>query len=126
MNKMYTDLNLDALQRLGTYPEQQPLHMINYLKYKDFDEVSGKTGEEVYQEYMERAAPFFKQINARITFKVKPILTLIGPEDEKLWDEILMVTYETKQDFLTLIQMEGYPGHIRKQALNDSRILFCI
>ena len=125
MNKIYTDVNLDIIKRLVSYPEHMPLHMINYLKYKDIDEVSGKTGKEVYAEYIERAVPFFKRINAKITFKGEPSMMVIGPEEEELWDEILIVTYATKRDFLTLIEMEGYPGHIRKQALVDSRLLFC-
>lgn len=122
---LHTDINMEALQQLAAFPDDQPLHMINYLQYKELDEASGRTGKEVYKEYMEKAVPFFQRIKATISFKAKPVLTIIGPIDEKLWDEILIVTYHTKQDFLKLIQMKGYPGHIRKQALKDSRIIFC-
>ncbi|WP_394750432.1 hypothetical protein [Spongiimicrobium salis] len=125
MNKIYTDVNLNILQKLLAYPEHKPVHMINYLKYKEVDESSGKTGREVYREYMEKATPFFQRINAKITFKGAPSLMVIGPEDEDLWDEILIVTYATKRDFLSLIEMEGYPGHLRKRALKDSRLVFC-
>jgi len=121
----YTDINMQAIKELSSFPNDGPLHMINYLKFKKVDEVSGRDGREIYKEYMERAIPFFQKINAEITFKAKPALTIIGPEDEESWDEVLIVTYATKNDFLKLIQMEGYPGHIRKQALSDSRIILC-
>ncbi len=121
----YLDVNLNALQELSSFSSDTPLHMINYLKFKDVDESTGKTGREIYKEYMEKAIPFFQQINAEITFKSIPALMVIGPEDETLWDEILIVTYASKNDFLKLIQMEGYPGHLRKQALKDSRIILC-
>ncbi len=123
--QVYLDLNMDALKHLASFEDHTPLHMINYLRYKEADEVTGKSGRAIYKEYMEKAIPFFQKINANISFKGQPMSMMIGPEDEELWDEVLIVTYATKHDFLNLIQMEGYPGHIRKQALSDSRIIFC-
>ncbi|MGB5818136.1 MAG: hypothetical protein WBG90_01535 [Saonia sp.] len=122
---LHTDINRQALEELSSFSDDGPLHMVNYLKYKEIDETTGRTGKEIYKEYMEKAIPFFQKIKANITFKGKPKLMIIGPTDETLWDEILIVTYATKNDFLKLIRMEGYPGHIRKQALSDSRIIFC-
>ncbi|MEL6917996.1 MAG: hypothetical protein AAFO99_09720 [Bacteroidota bacterium] len=122
---LHTDINMESLNQLATFSDDTPLHMVNYLKYKQIDEESGRTGKEIYKEYMEKAIPFFQQINADITFKAKPALMIIGPTDESLWDEILIVTYASKNDFFKLVQMEGYPGDIRKQALSDSRIICC-
>jgi len=122
---LFIDINPDALKELANYPEDQPVHMLNLLKYKERDETSGKTGREIYTSYMAAALPFFQKVKANISFKGKPSLTVIGPQDEVLWDELLIVTYATKNEFFKLIQMEGYPGHIRKQALVDSRIICC-
>ncbi len=124
-NDLYTDINPSALKALSDFPEDRPLHMLNYLKYAPLDATTGKTGKELYREYLEKAVPFFENIDARITFKAKPSLMIIGPQDEILWDEVLIVTYGSKADFFKLIQMKGYPGHIRKKALSDSRIIFC-
>ncbi len=124
-NDLYTDINPVALKALADYPNDQPLYMLNYMKYAPLDPQTGKTGREIYKEYLEKASPFFQDINARITFKAIPSLTIIGPQDEELWDEVLIVTYDTKADFFNLIQKEGYPGHVRKKALADSRIIFC-
>lgn len=122
---LYTDINPEALKELATYPADRPLYMLNLLKYKQKDETNGKSGKEIYREYIEKATPFFEHINARISFKATPELMIIGPGNEQLWDELLIVTYDTKDDFFKLIQMKGYPNHIRKQALLDSRIIFC-
>ncbi|NHF58097.1 hypothetical protein FK220_002005 [Flavobacteriaceae bacterium TP-CH-4] len=124
-NDLYTDINPEALRALADFPDDRPLYMLNYMKYAPIDQETGKTGKEVYREYLAKATPFFENINARISFKAKPSLMIIGPEDEELWDEVLIVTYDTKAEFFKLIQMEGYPGHIRKKALQDSRIIFC-
>ncbi len=124
-NDLYTDINPMALKALADYPNDRPVYMLNYMKYAPLDPKTGKTGREVYKEYLEKATPFFQDINARISFKAMPALTIIGPEEETLWDEVLIVTYDTKADFFNLIQKEGYPGHIRKKALIDSRIIFC-
>ena len=126
MNNTRTDINAEALHQLAAFPEDQPVHMLNYLKYKEIDEVSGKTGKALYKDYMEQATPFFQQIEAKISFKAKPSLMIIGPASEMLWDEVLIVTYASKKEFFKLIQLEGYPRHIRKQALSDSRIICCI
>jgi len=53
---LFIDINPDALKELANYPEDQPVHMLNLLKYKERDETSGKTGREIYTSYM-AAAP---------------------------------------------------------------------
>ncbi len=122
---LHTDIDSEALAALAEFPEDKPLHMLNYMRYAEMDPETGKTGRETYKEYMEKATPFFAKIDARISFKARPALTIIGPREEQLWDEMLIVTYATKADFFKLIRMEGYPGDIRKKALVDSRIICC-
>ncbi len=50
---------------------------------------------------------------------------IIGPDDEALWDEILIVRYANKNEFFKLMQFKEYPVALRASALSDSRILFC-
>ena len=111
---LYIDINPEALKELATFPADRPLYMVNLLKYRERDEASGKSGREMYREYIEKATPFFEHINARISFKATPELMIIGPSGEQLWDELLIVTYDTKDDFFKLIQMEGYPPPYQK------------
>ncbi|NER16438.1 hypothetical protein [Spongiivirga citrea] len=126
MNKEhYLDPSPEAIQQLAALPNDQPLHMLNYLKYNEVMDDSGKTGRVLYKEYMQEALPFFEKVNAKIVFKGIPSIQVIGPNNDELWDEILIVSYASKKDFLAMVTMEGYPAHLRSKALKDSRLIFC-
>lgn len=118
-------VNQNSLEKLKTFPEDQPVFMLNYLNYKEQVEGIGKTGEEVYADYLKAAAPFFENIDAEIVFKGKPVGIMLGPPEELIWDEVLIVKYATKYEFFKLTQNKEYPLHIRALALSDSRLIFC-
>ena len=99
--------------------------MLNYLNYKERVSSTGKTGKETYKEYMKAAFPFFQKIDAEIIFKGKPITTIIGPSEEKLWDEVLIVKYTNKNEFFKLMGFKNYPRELRASAFSDSRLIFC-
>jgi len=99
--------------------------MMNYLDYKERVPSSGKSGKETYNEYMKAAFPFFQKIKAEIIFKGKPVVAIIGPSEEKLWDEVLIVKYANKKEFFKLIGFEDYPRALRAKALSDSILIFC-
>jgi hypothetical protein len=118
-------VNQEALEQLKVFPEDRPVFMLNYLNYKDTVIETGKTGKETYADYMKAAMPFFEYINADIIFKGTPIRTILGPSDEPLWDEVLIVKYASKNEFFKLMQMKEYPRELRASALSDSRLIFC-
>tara|TARA_R110001632_G_scaffold125748_2_gene239178 strand:+ start:5821 stop:6186 length:366 start_codon:yes stop_codon:yes gene_type:complete len=118
-------VNQEALVELKAFPEDQPVFMLNYLNYKEVVEETGKTGQETYVDYMKAAMPFFQHINADIIFKGKPMGTILGPSNEPLWDEVLIVKYASKNEFFKLMQMKEYPRELRALALSDSRLIFC-
>lgn len=118
-------VNQEALAELKAFPEDQPVFMLNYLNYKEVVEETGKTGEETYVDYMKAAMPFFEHINTDIIFKGKPMGTILGPSNEPLWDEVLIVKYASKNEFFKLMQMKDYPRDLRASALSDSRLIFC-
>ncbi len=122
--QVYLDINPEAIEMLATLPDDQPLYMLNYLKYNDVVE-KDITGRDMYKIYMNAAMPFFAKVNAEIVFKTRPNAMVIGDVKEELWDELLLVRYASKKDFLGMLSMEGYPSHLRKKALKDSRLIFC-
>ena len=125
INIFMMNTNQDAIEKLMAFPEDQPVFMLNYLNYKERVEETGKTGEETYADYLKAAAPFFEHIDAKIVFKGKPLGTILGPPEESLWDEVLIVKYASKFEFFKLTQNKEYPIHIRASALLDSRLIFC-
>ena len=121
----YQEINEEGLTILSDFTEDVPVFMMNYLKYKEIVCETGKTGRETYRAYLEAAIPFFNQLKAEIIFKGKPIATIIGLKDEKLWDEVLIVKYLNKNEFFKLLKMKNYPRELRASSLSDSKLIFC-
>ena len=118
-------LNPEGLEQLKAFSDDEPIFMLNYLNYKAIVSETGKTGAETYADYLKAAAPFFEHIDAEIVFKGKPMATILGPADERLWDEVLIVRYATKYEFFKIAQDKEYPQELRASALSDSRLIFC-
>ncbi|MEP2237403.1 MAG: hypothetical protein ABJI22_03510 [Maribacter sp.] len=121
----HNKINKEQLRAFAQLPTDKPVVMINLLKFKDSVEETRLTGAESYNIYMKAAMPYFQKVNAEILYLGKPQRTLIGPEDEALWDKILIVKYNSTADFLGMIKAEGYPTHLRDQSLQDSRLIQC-
>lgn len=119
------EINNESIQILKEYDDNSPVFMMNYLNYKEVVSSTGKTGKETYNTYMKAALPFFQKINAEIIFKGKPLATMVGPKSEQLWDEVLIVKYESKYEFFKLSKFKNYPTDLRASALEDSRLIFC-
>ena len=124
-NKSYIEVNKEQLQALARLPEDQELVMLNLLRYKDRVEETGLTGEASYRQYMKAASPFFEKIDAEIVFFGSHKLMLIGPEDQELWDDVLLVKYKNAGEFFKMTQAKGYPSKLREQSLQDSRLVYC-
>ena len=114
-----------GIKQLQDFPDGQAVFMLNYLNYKAIVTETGKTGKETYADYLKAAVPFFKNLDAEIIFKGSPLATIIGPSDESLWDEVLIVRYANKNEFMKLMAMKDYPRDLRSLALSDSRLIFC-
>lgn len=121
----YLEINPEQFKAFAQLPMDSSVVMLNLLKFKDKVVETGLSGAESYKEYMKQAMPFFAKANAEVLFLGKPQTMLIGPEDEALWDKMLLIKYNTIGEFLEMVQAEGYPAHLRKQALEDSRLIHC-
>ena len=115
----------NSLKKLQDFPDGQAIFMLNFLNYKEKVTETGKTGKETYADYLKAAVPFFKNLDAEIIFKGSPLATIIGPSDESLWDEVLIVRYANKNEFIKLMAMKDYPRALRSLALSDSRLILC-
>ncbi len=121
----YLEINQEQLKAFLKAPADKAVVMLNLLKYKDLVPETGLSGKESYANYMRQATPFFQKANAKVLFFGSPKHMLIGPEEEELWDDVLLVKYETIGDFMGMVKAEGYPSHLRAQALGNSRLIHC-
>ncbi|GAA4271864.1 hypothetical protein U6A24_22440 [Aquimarina gracilis] len=126
MSTKYIGVTTEQFQTFSQLPVEGPFQMLNLLKFKDKVEETGTTGAEAYAQYMKAVIPFFQASKAKVVYQGKPQFTLIGPEDEKEWDKILIIEYASKEDFIKMITAEGYPAKMRSQALEDSRLILSI
>ncbi len=119
------------LVAFGALPDDEPIHMLNFLKYRDKAEYpadhehagKGWTGQRAYEEYIEQLGPIFDRIGARLVWRSSFQATTIGSPDE-VWDDMLIAEYPTAKVFL---EMVGDPEYQlvtinRAAALSDSRI----
>lgn len=121
----YIRVNPDEFQKFKESTTGEPVVMLNLLRYKELVKETGETGKVAYSTYLNAARPFFEKVNAEILFFGSPKHMLIGPTEEELWDAIILVKYNSFSDFVTMAKAEGYPTHLREQALLDSRLIHC-
>ena len=115
----------EQIQAFIQLPVDKPLHMLNYLKFKEKVAENGLSGKEQYDEYIKAAMPFLAKAEAKMLYSGSPKFTIIGPAEDPKWDKILIVEYPTKQHFFQMVTDKAYPAHLRKMALEDSRLFFC-
>ncbi|UCD61914.1 MAG: hypothetical protein JSV59_04940 [Flavobacteriaceae bacterium] len=123
--RSFIEVNKEQIQALAEVPGDQEVVMLNLLRYKDRVEETGLTGETAYKNYIRAASPFFEKVDAEIVFFGSPKLMLIGPEDQELWDDVLLVKYRNIREFFKMTQAKGYPSDLREQSLQDSRLIYC-
>ncbi len=122
---MDPNLNTQGIAALKKFSDAEPVFMLNLLEYKEIVKETGKSGKDTYRDYMIVALPFFEKIEADIIFKGTPQSYIIGSNEDKLWDEVLIVKYATKNEFFKLMQFKDYPSALRASALKDSKLIFC-
>ncbi|WP_298539212.1 hypothetical protein [uncultured Aquimarina sp.] len=125
MNNIHTGITQKQFHDFMEFPVDGAFQMINLLKFKDVVEETGTSGAEAYAQYLNAIVPFFENTKAKVVYQGKPLFGLIGPENTIEWDKILIVEYESKQEFLAMITKEGYPAEMRSRALADSRLILC-
>lgn len=121
----YVNMNTEQVSDFANNQSKDSVVMLNMVKYKAVVPETGMTGKESYKVYMRQATPFFLKVNAEIVFYGSPKHMLIGPEDYTLWDDVLIVKYNSVTDFMSMIMDKGYPSNLRAQALEDSRLIHC-
>jgi len=112
-------------------PDDTPIHMVNFLKYRELadypadHEHAGKgwSGERAYQEYGRSIAVPFTKVGAKVIWRGAFKATTIGDPAEQ-WDDLLVVEYPSAKAFLTMINDPEYQagGVNRTAALADSRL----
>lgn len=119
----------EQLQKvLADTPKDQPVVMLNLLRFRDkanySDESTERSGREAYKLYMQEAAACVKAVGAEVIWSGHSVGSLIAPPDES-WDQVLLVRYPSIDAFMAMIESPDYKGVVkhRTAAVQDSRLV---
>jgi len=115
-------------QVLADTPKDQPVVMLNLLRFRDrasYDDNSGeRSGREAYELYIQEAAACVSAVGAEVIWSGHSVGSLIAPPEES-WDQVLLVRYPSIDAFMAMIESSEYKGVVkhRTAALSDSRLV---
>ncbi|MBM6404174.1 DUF1330 domain-containing protein [Phycicoccus sp. CSK15P-2] len=129
MADTYLEPAPDALSALAGLPDDEPVVMLNLLRFRDSAEYPAGvdaepcSGREAYERYSCEAVRFVRAVGGEPVFQGASELAVIGPEGE--WDEVLLVRYPSRAAFLAMVSDPDYLATTvhRTAALADSRLV---
>lgn len=93
---------------VANYPKDQPVVMINILRYKDKTGNGEETGETAYARYGQNVLPFLKKVGGRLLWRGDVNATVIGDTNAQP-QVVLLVEYPSIQKF---IEMSTDPAYL--------------
>lgn len=118
----------DRLAAMATADQDQPVVMLNLLRYREQAEeghgVDGLTGEEAYRRYGQAFAELQPRYGGEPIWMGRVGQTVIGPSDED-WDIAILVRYPERRRFVAMLRDPDYQAiaPMRAAALADSRLI---
>jgi uncharacterized protein (DUF1330 family) len=87
--------------------------MLNLLKFRKVAKYPSPnspecSGEEAYKRYIAHTGPLLAKVGGSLLYRGLSVATMIGPEDKKEWDEVLVVQYPSSQAMLKMLQSPEY------------------
>ncbi|WP_051243836.1 DUF1330 domain-containing protein [Mycobacterium sp. UM_WWY] len=99
---MAIETTRDQVRRLQALPADQPVVMVNLLKFRP------DGGAESYARYAAAVEPHLRRVGATVVYGGTERAMIIGEADEPEWDVILLVQYPTPGAFLEMVTDPGY------------------
>lgn len=121
-------LNTTQLEVLAGLPKDQPVVMLNLLRFRAVakydDGTPACSGREAYDRYGRLARPALARVGASMVFMGQPSQALIGPSDER-WDLMFLVKYPSVEAFSAMVSAPEYLAALqhRTAALEGSRLV---
>ena len=112
------------METLASYPKDEPVTMINILKFKAKSGRGEESGEEAYRRYSMNVAPLVQKAGAEVVWVGKINGTIIGDYEDQP-HMLLLVKYPNIQAFMDMAMSEEYQQvkHDREIALEYGGLL---
>jgi len=92
---------------MADYPKDEPVTMINILKFKKQTGRGEESGKEAYNRYSLNVLPLLKKVGAELIWAGKVNQTIIGDYTDQP-HRILIVRYPNLQAFINMATSEAY------------------
>jgi uncharacterized protein (DUF1330 family) len=92
----------EQAERLAQIPEDQPVAMINLLRFNQPD------GVEHYQRYAREVQAHLERVGATAIYAGTAETFVIGESLRPWWEAIIVVRYPTRRAFVDMVTGEGY------------------
>ena len=132
MAQYYIDPSKEGFQAFKDLPRDEPIHMLNLLRYRDLAEYpeghehagKGWTGRRAYQEYGATSGPIFGRVGGSVVWRGAFQAMVTGPGD-KAWHDGFVAQYPNSGAFFEMIKDPAYQLAVvnRTAALIDSRLM---
>ncbi len=128
----YIDPSPANFQAFKDLPRDQPINMLNLLRYRDVAEYpegyehagKGWSGRRAYEEYGKTSGPIFQRVGGSIVWRGAFETMVTGPVD-KHWHDGFVAQYPSAGAFFEMIKDADYLKAVvnRTAALVDSRLM---
>ena len=119
--------NADQFRALAAAPDDEPVVMLNLLKFKQASSADAKeTGEEAYRSYGDAAVQMIEARGGSVIWAGRADQLLIGdPADD--WDQVLLVQYPSRAAFLDMVSQPEYQDahQHRESGLERTIVVAC-
>lgn len=92
---------------LAEAPDDQPVTMLNLLKYKERADGGEGSGEDAYAQYGTTAVAMVEERGGKVLWAGRADQILIGDPDED-WDQVVLVQYPSRAAFLDMVSQPDY------------------
>ena len=128
----YIDPSRENWQRFKDLPRDQPIHMLNLIKFRDLADYpadhpnhgQGLTGAQAYDIYRAGFQQLVSGDGAAMVWEAPLECVVTGPEGE--WDEAFVMGYPDVAAFMAMVKNEDYARNVlphRTAAVADSRLI---
>ena len=97
----------EQIRQLGITDDGAEIFMMNLNIYKD-GTGENPTPNENYQAYGRGTLPLLLSRASHPIFSSQGIQTLMSPRYEEYWQEVILVRYRSRRDFISMITSDAY------------------
>lgn len=101
---------------MKNYPADEPVVMVNILKFKAKSDTGDESGAAAYARYGRNITPLLKAVGGRVLWSGKVNMTVIGDSDDQP-DMVMIVEYPSAAKFIEMSTSDAY------RAISDDREL---